>query len=216
MKPEIEFNWRTPRTDEEAEYVLSQRPDGWEHYYTAFMFEKNVRELDSLTNDVRNGFFEPGVYIDDMEVAETCTRDIAAIKHISTSFENLLNGPAQESAWGKSGEPGDVSAIECLADSYRRILKMLLDWTVRVASYTTSSDEAAEVFRTLSNFSSQPIEAVIEFAYEFRRQIDTMHDIIGTTGTFTLNAPIVWSIPDDISESNDVALEALSRRLQLD
>lgn len=200
---------RTPRTDEECGFLLSERPPLWEHFYTSYLFGEAVRLRSDRFRDVETRFFLPGDFVDKMEVLQRGVEELSKLLQITKSFDALFSESLQEGAWGASGEPGSIGAIEYLAQRYGTVLDLLVEWSERVGGYATSSDEASEYFASLVAYVDQPIGALVRFASDYRDQIDEFGSRISDGEHLEIEFPIAWDIPDNVSSRYVTAREAL-------
>lgn len=214
MNPPRKIIERTPLTDEECGDLLSQRPPAWEFFYTAFLMIKEVEVRKSRLRDVRNGFYNPGDYIDAHDLFSYASEEVNRVMAIVEAFNDLLAGNAQKEAWGDLGEPGDADAIEYLADRYGKLIDMLLDWTEKVGGRVSDSEEARAYLRALSRYAAQPIEALVTFPKEFRKDVDKIPVALAKEENIELTLTIAWEIPQDIQDAFLSAQEALAATLK--
>lgn len=100
MGEKILFNGLVPQAPEEAMLERVERPRAWEYYLTAYLFQQQVRDRAEDIEGIRNEFFQRGQFVPSPEeAASLCQRELAAMLHISTSFDTLLRADLFEKAW---------------------------------------------------------------------------------------------------------------------
>ncbi|MFL0460483.1 TIR domain-containing protein [Kytococcus sedentarius] len=197
---------RPPRTEDECAHLLGERPPFWEYYYTAYLLVKESKSRQGEFRDVENKFFSPGRFVSRESAANVAVEEFAALVKIAESVEGLFAGPSQVEAWGPPGEPGDVETIEYLCSRYGRSLDLLLEWCLRVGGYISKEQDVAHLFRCLLRYAEQPIDAIIHLAENFREEVDRFDSI---EGDLELHIPLVWDVPEDVSQAWQNALERL-------
>lgn len=206
----ILFNGLVPQTPEEAMLVRVERPRAWEYYLTAYLFQQQVRDRAEAIEDVKNGFFQPGQFVpSSKEAASLCQRELAAMLHISTSFNTLLRADLLEKAWGSPGEPGDAAAIDNLGRRFGQILQNLIDWQARVGSYTSGDERIIRVFATLVRMGRGPMEDAIAFANDFRSDIDGLAGRLEAGESVDISRVLKISMPAGLVEDFNSALQEL-------
>ncbi|WP_081770295.1 TIR domain-containing protein [Brevibacterium sp. VCM10] len=209
-KPVID---RTPLTAEECGSLLSERPPGWEYFYTAYLLVEAVKARREELRDARNGFFHPGEYIEPERILELSTQEISRLFGIMDAFDGLFNERAQSEAWGDPGEPGDTETIEYMADRYGRLIDMLLQWSKRVGGYSTLTAEARAYLRALTKYVEQPIESLTSFPHTFRNEVNRIPVALEQGEAIELTLTVEWTVPPETSDKLELARVALDKSI---
>jgi hypothetical protein len=209
---ERKFDGRVPRTDTEFSTVLGERPPGWEYLILAYWLQDGLDQRQDQFNDHRLRFALPSEYVPDETLVDFVLAQHAHLFSLVQTFQELLLGPAQVSALGAPGEPGNPDLIRHLASRMIAIYQALLDWSHRLRSTTASGDQGREVLVALAEFAVQPIESIYAFVGSFRDEMDTMPARLMAGEHVELTMTIKFEIPDAVKKRFNTALAAFKRR----
>ena len=207
------FNGRVPRTPRESAILIGERPAGWEYLFFSYCLARGVDERRQAWTDHSLQFALGGDFIATADLARYAQVELARVSSIAEVFDRLLCGPAQEAAMGASGEDGDPELIQHLADRMMSIYDELLRWAYRIRSATTPLDEGRALLLTLSDYATQPIEALRKFVVDFRDQMDRVTEAVSNGQDTHLEITIKFTIPDDVSARHGAALERFKAAL---
>lgn len=209
---ERKFNGRAPRTDVEFAILLGERPPAWEYLAFAYWLHVGLEAMQDAFNDHRLRFALPSDFVADDAVISFAQAQQAYLLATVKAFEDLLLGPAQRTAMGEPGQPGDPSLIEHLASRMMAIYQALLDWSKRLRGTATQSDEGREIVQALAEYAVQPIEAIYAFVARFRADVDGMSSRLSAGENIELTMIIEFEITDAVSRRFTDALKAFQRR----
>ncbi|QNE34403.1 TIR domain-containing protein [Leifsonia shinshuensis] len=202
------FNGRVPRTEVEVAVLLGERPTGWEYLLFSYWLAAGLERLNPQYNDHVIKFAIGGDPVSDEDLLDFSSSELARIGSVTSTFESLLLGPAQEAAMGRPGEPGDPELIEHLADRMIAIYAELLSWEYRLRAAATWSDEARELLRALANYANQPIDEIHRFVLALRAQMDGLSEILQSGKSVDWSQTIEFVIPEEVSKQYLDSLEA--------
>lgn len=209
---ERKFNGRVPRTDTEFATLLGERPPGWEYLNLAYWLQEGLDEKQDAFNDHRLRFALPAEYISDEEVGPFASSHQARLSALIEAFDELLLGPAQVTAFGEPGERGDPALIKHLASRMIAIYQALLDWSHRLRSTTTPSEEGRELLRAVAEYATQPIDSIHRFVEEVHQQMDSLSDRVSRGESIDLTMVVSFEISDAVKARADAALKAFRDR----
>ncbi|WP_406690033.1 TIR domain-containing protein [Saccharopolyspora sp. ID03-671] len=169
------FNGYVPRSEHEATVLVGERPDGWEYLLFAYSVVSGMEALHDRYLDHRMEFAHQAGFVGTHELSSVVERELATAQGLTRNLEAVLASTVQESAFGPPGVPGNVDEIRHFASRVVDVYRSFIDWADRIRGYATPTDEGHKVLRALARYSTQPVERLRRFAYEFRDEVDPMH-----------------------------------------
>lgn len=209
---ERQFSGRVPRTDAEFATMLGERPPGWEYLALAYWLQDGIDARQDAFNDHRLRFALPTEYVSDDVLVGFVQSQQARLLGLVRSFEDLLLGPAQITAFGAPGVQGDPGLIKHLASRMIAIYQAFLDWSHQIRSTTAQGDDGRELLQALAEYATQPIEAIHEFVGKFRDNMDTLPARLNAGENVSLTMRIEFEISKAVSKRYQAALKAFIRR----
>ncbi|GGM37168.1 toll/interleukin-1 receptor domain-containing protein [Microbacterium saperdae] len=209
-----QFNGRVPRTDQELTVLMGERPDGWEYLLFSFWLSNKLSQLSAEYNDHAIQYASIGEPVPNESLIGHARLQLARLTSITSSFDALLAGPPLVRAIGAHGEDGDPDLILHLADRLISIYKELLRWSYDLRAAVTWGEEGREVLRSLSEYASQPVDAIREFVESFKDRMDRVSDEAAGSEEVKIVFEITWSIPEDTKERYNTALSRFAKTLE--
>lgn len=209
---ERKFNGRVPRTDTEFATMLGERPPGWEFIALAYWLREGIDERQDAFNDHRLRFALPTDTVPEESLVSFAQSQLAQLHGLAQTFEDLLLGPAQATAFGAPGAAGDPVLIKHLASRMISVYQALLDWSHRVRSTAAQSEEGREVLRALAEYAVQPIESIYTFVADYQQNMDGLSSSLSAGESISLEMPIKFEIAKGVSKRYNLALKAYARR----
>lgn len=161
-----------PRTPEQLQQLVAERPTGWEFLLFAGVLLQGK-------NDLKLRWRDHQLRLPTAEYHRVDEDDVAG--YLGAAFGRLgwTLGPvervfdAQEDAFGEPGEPGDAALIQHFADWIIEVYRRLLDWagTVRSAGVPEEFELAIELS---SQAADLPLERIRSFIDETVAAVDQL------------------------------------------
>lgn len=202
------FNGRVPRTDAEVAILLGERPGGWEYLLLGYWLATGIDENQSKYSDHLMRFAVAGEHVADDLALDRSSAELARLMTTIQVFEDLLDQRSQELALGAPGEAGDPDLIRHLANRMTSIYVQLLDWSYRVRAIASSGEEGRAMFRALSRYADQPIEAIRRFVEQFRIELDELSGLLERGETPRITLEIKFEIPESVTSEHHDAMRA--------
>lgn len=206
------FNGRVPRTDAEFATMLGERPSGWEFLALAYWLQDGIDARQDAYNDHRLRFALPTEFVADDVLVSFVQSQQARLLGLVQSFEDLLLGPAQATAFGAPGVQGDPALIRHLASRMIAVYQAFLDWSHHIRSTTAQGDDGRELLQALAEYAAQPIEAIHEFVGDLRDTMDKLPARLQAGENINLTMQIEFEISKPVSKRYQAALKAFIRR----
>lgn len=200
---------RVPRTPDERETLLRERPDGWEYLlFGAWLYEKQ-RDLEprweaaktrqsappghghaASESSVANG---PVAAAQRVQEASTAANWVSpALRRVTGIVEQVsetMTAGRSERAFGKPGATGDQAEIERFADDVMKTYRELLDWLDELDAQQRPA-EVEDVYLAAREFALQPLEQFRSYIADVVASLDDLPAALREgrpfTGTFTL------------------------------
>ena len=206
------FNGLVPRTDTEFATMLGERPPAWEYLALAYWLREGVDARQDAFNDHRIRFALPTTTIPDDSLVAFVQSQQAQLLALAQSIEDLLLGPAQITALGAPGVQGDPSLIKHLASRIIAVYQALLDWSHRIRSTASQTEDGRELLQALAEYATQPIEAIYAFVAAYHQNMDGISARLLAGENVNLTMRIEFEITKAVSRRYDAALKAFTRR----
>lgn len=206
------FNGRVPRTPAEAAILIGERPPGWEYLLFSYWLASGMEQRQNAYNDHRFGFALGGETIESDALMAYANGQLGRMISVTEMFESLLLGPAQVTAMGEPGEPGDPDLIEHLASRMLLIYDDLLAWAYRQRAASSLSEEGRAMLRALADYANQPVESIRAMIFELRNQMDDLPRKLESGERIEVLLEVKFEIPTGVSESYRAARQAFTRR----
>lgn len=107
------------------------------------------------------------------EIAEFISIKVDELSLITSRVNPLLSPEAQDRAFGRKGEPGDVERIIHLARRIVSTYQDLLDWAAELRG-TVVASEARELIDSVARMADRPISEIRAFVDAFVRETDAL------------------------------------------
>lgn len=168
----------TPRTPEQIQWVLDNRPPWWEYRYFAGLLLHEFELLAAKQRDFELGYAPPGgEWVPEDMVPSHVARALATGSSFGQLLERVMDPAAQERAFGAPGEPGDPAEIRHLAARWTAIYERFLDWATDLRA-TVVPHEYRRLLDLLAHFMDSPIREYREFVENFTAQVDRMPELL--------------------------------------
>lgn len=207
------FNGRVPRTAAEAAVLVGERPAAWEYLLFSYWLSTGLEQRADAYNDFRIGFALDGEFVPSDKLIDHLLAAIARMSNTMNVLNSLLLGPAQTTAFGKPGEPGDPDLIEHLAGRILAVYDSLIDQARSLRAAASSLDEGREAMAALADYLVQPVDSTRDFVQNTRREMDLVTDRIEAGDPINLTFEIAWDVPAPVAERYGQAFEKLTERL---
>jgi hypothetical protein len=152
-----------PRTPKQLEDLVASRPDGWEFLLFAAVLLQGKNDLELRWRDHQLRLPTADYHrVDEDEVAGYLGAAFGRLGWTVAPIERVF--AAQEDAFGKAGESGDVALIQHFAGWIIEIYRRLLDWagTVRSAGVPEEFDLAVELSSQAADIPLERIRSFID------------------------------------------------------
>lgn len=132
------------------------------------------------------------------------------MQRIVEAVETLFSAKAQESAFGRPGEPGDSDRILHLADRVGSMYEELLDWSAAIRSTTVTDDDLAVAGRALARLTDQPLQEVREFVDSYFDEMEGLTAALNSGQDVNLEMSLSLTMdPDALQEYSHALDDAL-------
>ncbi len=108
----------------------------------------------------------------------------------------------------------ELPGVQHFASRMLLIYDELLAWAHRIRSATTPLEEGRAVLLALADYATQPIEAVREFVLDLRERMDRLNKTLESGESVSLQLPISFDVPRDVSARYEDALQRLTKALR--
>lgn len=169
-----EPTWVTsvPRNASERLELLGCRPPAWEYLLFGASLLSGLHRTEEKWRDYVIGYVAtPGPALADREVAHEVGDLMSRGQFVASSIERVISPNAQEAAFGRPGEPGNVDLIEHMGSRLIGLYEQMLDWHAELRALRVS-DRAQVVVSAAHATLSQPPQAVRDFAFRFVEQLE--------------------------------------------
>lgn len=182
-----------PRTPEQLQALVTERPDGWEFLLFAAVLVRGKNDLELRWRDHELRLPTADYHrLDEDEVAGYLSAAFGRLRWTLGPIERVF--AAQEDAFGKPGEPGDAALIEHFAGWIVDVYRRLLDW-----AGTVRSAGVPEEFELALQLSSQAADLPLERIRSF----------IGETVAATDQLPAQLAAPENEGEPIELRLNLI-------
>lgn len=164
-----------PRTQQAIQATIAERPEAWEWLLYAAMLRTGVDALEDKYRDHAMEYAPPsGTYLDRTNLVDFAQAKLAEIHTITSNFDLALSASAQEAAFGKPGEPGDVDRILRMAQRFVSVYEDFMTWAASLRGASVNNDHGRNALRLLASAANQPLQAMREFVHNFVAECDTL------------------------------------------
>ena len=161
-----------PRTPKQLQELMAARPDGWEFLLFAAVLLQGKNDLELRWRDHQLRLPTAEYHrLDEDGVAGYLGAAFGRLGWTLRPIERVF--AAQEDAFGKPGEPGDVGLIQHFGGWIIEVYRRLLDWagTVRSAGVPEEFELAVELS---SQAADLPLERIRSFIDETVAAVDQL------------------------------------------
>jgi hypothetical protein len=155
---------RVPRTADEEATLLRVRPDAWEFLLFASVLRQRLDALEPKYRDHQLRFARPapGSRLSEFDAMAFLGAAFGEARVLVGNVNRVLDGAAQERAFGPLGEPGDAVQIEHLGARLIDVYESLLDWAARLRGAAVDED-FEHAIELASRFVDLPIHQFRDF-----------------------------------------------------
>lgn len=202
---------RVPRTEEERQQVLAERPPAWEYLYFAgqLLYEREKVEEKYRDHEIR---YAPstGEIVEEDEVFDYIGIKATDAQNLAQKLQQLVtNEDARERAFGAPGEPGDPDRIAHLANRWNSVYEEFIDWAARLRGVSVDSS-FRPLLELLARYAEKPVEQYREFVDRFVSQADELPAVIAAGGQPQLSVSLHLSIDEDAARAFEAELEKVA------
>lgn len=156
-----------PYTPEEERMLLADRPPAWEYLLYAGVLVQRRQAIEEKWRDHEIGYApRAGRHLSDSEAIAYLPQAMDHIIGISEGINRVLDGHAQEKAFGPIGTPGNPEQIIHLATRLIDVYEEFLDWAAALRGMRVSS-KFIKVFDLAAHLADRPISDIREFIDEY-------------------------------------------------
>lgn len=168
---------KVPRSAEAVQALIAEKPPAWEYQLYAALLMANVGKLENKYRDHSLRYARPnGRYVSVNNLNEVVQGSIGSVLATVNNFNAVLDPRAQEAAFGRPGEPGNVELITHMAERFTSVYEELLDWSAELRGLSARGEHTQQAIRLLSDYTSQPIESIRSFLRDFVSQVDGIQE----------------------------------------
>lgn len=165
---------RVPRSKEAIEALVEQRAACWEFRLHAALIKSGIEALEDKYRDHKLEYgARSNTFVDRDNLIQFGQTALADVLTITANFEAVLSNEAQEAAFGRPGEPGDVDKIIHLAGRFVSNYEDFLDWAARIRGASVNGEHGRAAMRLLAQAANDPIETIRQFVDEYVAEVDT-------------------------------------------
>jgi hypothetical protein len=194
----VEWDGKVPRSHEQMERLLADRPPGWEYLLFGFYLLNGRASLEDKYRDHEVGHAVRGPHLTAGDTAPFLSESFGQARSITSQLEPLLSSAAQKAAFGKPGEAGEPARIEHMARRLMGLYEECLDWATRLRGTTTSEEEFSHALQLASRFMDAPIEEFRSLVDRAVANLDRIPGAVANDEPFALSLEVTLTIPDGL------------------
>jgi hypothetical protein len=188
---------RVPRTEIERQWLLADRPLGWEQMYLAAQLLHGRESREDKYRDYRMHFALPtGEAFRSGDAVDYLTASADQVRLLIANFTGALSPEVQERALGPLGQAGDAAAIAHLAKRWNDIYEGLMDWTAKLRGVSIPSEFHKSV-KILASYTEKPVDEFRGFVDHIVAQCDRFPALIEAGERPQLQAQLILIVPDE-------------------
>jgi hypothetical protein len=190
---------RVPRSPEEKDAVMRERPPAWEFLLFASFLLQEKERLEMKWHDYNMPPFQRRRAITDVQEASAFLSNefsnlVALVDALSRGFPREV----QEEAFGAPGEPGDPVRIEHFAKRIIQTYEGMLDWAAEIRE-VEPPEVLREVWEVAPQMPKRPISEFRDFVDRVVREMDQLPKKV-----------------DELKEKDEPTVMTLDLNLELD
>lgn len=171
------FDTKVPRSEEAINALMKERKGLWEYRLYAGLLRRNLDALEPKYRDHVMGYARAnGTVVATGALIEHVQAAMGSLLITVGNFNKLMDPRAQEAAFGRPGEPGDVDQIVHLAQRFASVYEDLMDWSADLRGTSASGDHAKAALEAQAKTTDQPLQAMRAFVNNFVAQMDTIEE----------------------------------------
>lgn len=168
---------KVPRSQEAIQALMTERKGLWEYRLYAGLLLNNLRALESKYRDHEMGYARAnGKVVTKESLPDRVQAEMGSLLITTGNLNKVMDSKAQELAFGRPGEPGDVDQIAHLAQRFVSVYEDLLDWSANLRGTSTNGDHTKAALEALAETTDQPLKAMRLFVDDFVAQMDTVEE----------------------------------------
>jgi hypothetical protein len=195
-----------PRTEEQLNLLIAERPRGWEYLLFAGALILELEQFESRYEDYKLEYAPRlGRSIYESEFPEYLKIQIEELEILGRNFTRMFNTEVAQAAFGPPGVEGDPARLLHLAKRYISIYDEFLRWVERLRG-TAVPGEYSRLIAILARYADQPIEEIRRFVREYAESAGRVPEAIESGVPLQIEHLLTFSIPDELSAafSNEV------------
>ncbi len=204
---------RSPRTVEQKRELLAQRPQGWEYLLYAGVIWQQRQALESKWLDHELGYARrTGQHLKDDEAFHLLSNAFTDCSACLVNVLKVLNPQARERAFGLSGQPGDPSLIEHIANRFAGVYEELLDIAAKLRG-TGVSANMAPVMDSAVHLVDAPLKEIRDFIDQLIAETDTIPDRLAREESITIELMFTLTLDDEAIQHHYLEMERAQQEL---
>lgn len=171
------FDTKVPRSEQAIHALMTERKGLWEYRLYAGLLRRNLDALEPKYRDHVMGYAPAnGAVVTTDTLIEHVQAAMGSLQITVRNFNRLMDPRAQEAAFGRPGEPGDVDQIVHLAQRFASVYEDLMNWSGDLRGASASGDHAMAALEAQAKTTDQPLQAMRSFVNNFVVQMDTIEE----------------------------------------
>lgn len=215
MNENVTYSIRTVPRDESGRLeLLATLPPLWEYllFGNALFRLRAIHE--ARWRDFKLGYtLKVGPVVERKQLSTTMSERLSYASAITSNLERILDPPAQEQAFGRPGEPGNVALIEHMATRLIDLYSLLLEWAEETRALRVP-DEAKRLRELLARFASQPLQCTHDFVDEYIASLErAISRLAAGEGHQEISMQLTFEIEDDLLKEYKKEFRRVMRKL---
>lgn len=199
-----------PVTAEERAIVASLRPSGWEYFLFSGVIVEGKERLRPKKRDFELGYSKPTKrFRSDRDAIRYMSDQLSYGARIIANTSRMFDVRAQEAAFGKHGEPGNVDNIEHLGKRFIDSYEAYFDWAADIRGAVTSR-RLERAFELVARMICGPVRQVEQFIDDYADQVRGIPDLLAVGGPVRLGISLILNIDDDVVRELDKEMKRLN------
>jgi len=198
-----------PRTEEELNLLMAERPSGWEYLLFAGALRLELERLETQYEDYKLGYAPRlDVIVYESQFFEYLHSQVNELQILASNFALIFNTEVANAAFGPPGVEGDPARLLHLAKRYISTYEEFLRWVERLRG-TSVPGKYSRLVAILAKYANQPIEEIRRFVREYAMSAAQVPEAIASGTPLVLENFLTFSIPAEISTAYKTEIERL-------